>query len=109
MSIHEEEVLGKAYDSVLMWRLLGYLRPYKAQVALALGAIVCGSILQLAQPYLMKVAIDRYIATGDFAGIEVPDRRLRADHRRGKHNRGRGKQQGGIAHGQAPHRPNTRT
>jgi ATP-binding cassette subfamily B protein len=70
MSIHEEEVLGKAYDSVLMWRLLGYLRPYKAQVALALGAIVCGSILQLAQPYLMKVAIDRYIATGDFAGID---------------------------------------
>ena len=70
MSIHEEEVLGKAYDSVLMRRLLGYLRPYKAQVALALGAIVSGSILQLAQPYLMKIAIDRYIATGDLAGID---------------------------------------
>ena len=39
-NIHEEEVLGKAYDSRLMKRLLGYLNPYKWQVALALAAIV---------------------------------------------------------------------
>ena len=32
----EEEVLGKAYDSRLMKRLLKYLRPYKWQVAIAL-------------------------------------------------------------------------
>src|SRR5512138_1381721 len=69
MSIHEEEVLGKAYDAGLMRRLLAYLRPYKPQVAIALAAIIVGSILQLAQPYLMKVAIDRYIATGDLAGM----------------------------------------
>ena len=69
MSIHEEEVLGKAYDARLMRRLLAYLRPYKPQAALALAAIVAGSVLQLAQPYLMKVAIDRYIAQGDLAGM----------------------------------------
>ena len=63
MSFHEEEVLGKAYDATLMRRLLQYLRPYKAQVALALAAIISASVLQLAQPYLMKLAIDRYIAT----------------------------------------------
>ena len=63
MSIHDEEVLGKAYDAVLMRRLLGYLRPYRLQAALALAAIICASVLQLAQPYLMKLAIDRYIAT----------------------------------------------
>jgi ATP-binding cassette, subfamily B, multidrug efflux pump len=68
--MHEEEVLGKAYDGVLMRRLLAYLRPYKAQVALALGAIITSSLLQLAQPYLMKIAIDRYIAAGDFAGLD---------------------------------------
>jgi ATP-binding cassette, subfamily B, multidrug efflux pump len=67
--MHEEEVLGKAYDAVLMRRLLGYLRPYKPQVALALAAIIGASILQLAHPYLMKVAIDRYIATGDLGGL----------------------------------------
>ena len=70
MSFHEEEVLGKAYDATLMRRLLRYLRPYKAQVAVALAAIISGSVLQLAQPYLMKIAIDRYIATQDFGGVD---------------------------------------
>ncbi len=70
MSFHEEEVLGKAYDATLMRRLLRYLRPYKAQVGLALAAIISGSVLQLAQPYLMKLAIDRYIANRDLSGVD---------------------------------------
>ena len=70
MSFHEEEVLGKAYDARLMRRLLRYLRPYKPQVALALTAIIAASVLQLAQPYLMKLAIDRYIASGDLRGVD---------------------------------------
>jgi len=70
MSHHEEEVLGKAYDATLMRRLLTYLRPYKGYVALALAAIISASVLQLAQPYLMKLAIDRYIRAGDLAGVD---------------------------------------
>jgi ATP-binding cassette subfamily B protein len=67
--MHEEEVLGKAYDGRLMRRLLGYLRPYHRYAAAALVAIVANSVLQLAQPWLTKLAIDRYIATGDLAGV----------------------------------------
>ncbi|HET7618260.1 MAG TPA: ABC transporter ATP-binding protein [Vicinamibacterales bacterium] len=67
----EDEVLGKAYDARLMRRLVGYLRPYRLAATLALGAIVFASVLQLAQPYLMKIAIDRYIATGDLAGVNL--------------------------------------
>jgi len=70
MAEHEEDVLGKAYDARLMRRLLGYLRPYSPQVAVAFGALVGGSALQLAQPYLMKVAIDRYIARHDPSGLQ---------------------------------------
>ncbi len=70
MSIHEEEVLGKAYDSVLMRRLLRYLWPYRLYAAVALASIICNSVLQLAQPYLMKVAIDRHIARADLAGLD---------------------------------------
>ncbi len=70
MSFHEEEVLGKAYDAVLMRRLLQYLRPYKGHAAIALTAIICGSVLQLAQPYIMKLAIDRYIGQRDLAGLD---------------------------------------
>jgi ATP-binding cassette subfamily B multidrug efflux pump len=69
VSFHEEEVLGKAYDARLMRRLLGYLRPHKIYVAGALLALVADALLQLAQPYLVKLAIDRYIARGDLAGM----------------------------------------
>jgi ATP-binding cassette subfamily B multidrug efflux pump len=61
-SIHEEEVLGKAYDSRLMRRLLTYLYPYKLQVLLALIAILLKAGTDVLGPYLTKVAIDRYLA-----------------------------------------------
>jgi ATP-binding cassette, subfamily B, multidrug efflux pump len=71
MAAHqEEEVLGKAYDARLMRRLLQYLVPYWPKVLLALAAIVGASMLQLAQPYLMKVAIDEHIARGSMDGLE---------------------------------------
>lgn len=69
MTIHDEEVLGKAYDARLMRRLLTYLKPYRVSVVIALFAIIGHSVLQLAQPYLMKLAIDEYIAAGDMAGL----------------------------------------
>jgi len=61
-SIHEEEILGKAYDSRLMKRLLGYLRPYRWQVGLALVAIVLKAGADVIGPYLTKVAVDKYLA-----------------------------------------------
>ena len=66
----DEEVLGKAYDARLMRRLLAYLRPYWGQVLVSLFAIVGASVLQLAQPYLMKIAIDEHIAAGSLAGLD---------------------------------------
>ncbi len=68
---HEEDVLGKAYDARLMRRLLGYLRPYWLQVTVALAAIIASSLVQLAQPYLLKIAIDRHIAVGDLEGLNT--------------------------------------
>ncbi|MGZ4787126.1 MAG: ABC transporter ATP-binding protein [Terriglobales bacterium] len=58
----EEEVLGKAYDSRLMRRLLGYLRPYTLQVAVALGSIVLKAAADVAGPLLTMFAIDIYLA-----------------------------------------------
>jgi len=67
----EEEVLGKAYDSRLMARLLKYLRPYRWQVAIALASIVLKAFADVLGPYLTKVAIDRYLAPtkGNVPGI----------------------------------------
>ncbi len=69
--MHEEDVLGKAYDGRLMRRLLGYLRPYRRQVVIAVIAIVGHSALELAPPYLTKIAIDRYIPARDLSGLAV--------------------------------------
>ncbi|MGE0405988.1 MAG: ABC transporter ATP-binding protein [Candidatus Korobacteraceae bacterium] len=59
---HEEEILGKAYDSRLMKRLLGYLRPYKWQVLVATVAIILKAGAAVLGPYLTKVAVDKYLA-----------------------------------------------
>ena len=69
VSAHDDEILGKAYDAVLMRRLLTYLRPYGRQVGVAFAAIVVGAGAALAQPYLIKVAIDEHIAAGRLEGL----------------------------------------
>lgn len=71
MSVHfqEDEILGKAYDARLMRRLLGYLRPYWPAVTLSILLLLLASVADLAAPYFIKVAIDRYIRLGDMAGV----------------------------------------
>src|SRR5579864_7770441 len=60
----EEEVLAKAYDSRLMRRLLGYLRPYAGYIAVSLVFLFIYSALQVCGPLLTKLAVDRYLAPG---------------------------------------------
>src|SRR5215510_10960541 len=66
---HEEESLGKAYDSHLMRRLMRYLAPYTLQVVLAMLIIVIASLMQVSGPFLTKIAIDRYIVNKDYGGL----------------------------------------
>jgi ATP-binding cassette subfamily B multidrug efflux pump len=66
----EEEVLGKAYDSRLMKRLIGYLRPYKWQVGVALSSILLKAGADVLVPYLTKVVIDKYLAP--VSGLHTP-------------------------------------
>jgi ATP-binding cassette subfamily B multidrug efflux pump len=64
----EEEILGKAYDSRLMGRLLTYLRRYRWQVTIAIVSIILKSFCDVLGPYLVKVAVDRYLAPVKGAG-----------------------------------------
>jgi ATP-binding cassette subfamily B multidrug efflux pump len=57
----EEEVLGKAYDSRLMKRLLQYLRPYKWPVGISLVSILIKAVADVLGPYLVAIEIDRYL------------------------------------------------
>lgn len=64
-----DEILGKAYDSKLMRRLLSYVKPYKKYVVLAIVLNVIVAALGPLRPYLTKVAIDDYIALSDYNGL----------------------------------------
>ncbi len=66
---HEDEVLGKAYDARLMKRLLGYLAPHRREVVVSIFLLVATSLLDLAGPFLTKIAIDRYIGQHDVSGL----------------------------------------
>jgi len=57
-----EAVLGKAYDAALMKRLWTFVRPHWKLLVLALALMPVGVGFELAQPYLLKIAIDGYIA-----------------------------------------------
>jgi ATP-binding cassette subfamily B multidrug efflux pump len=57
----EEGKLGKAYDHRLLRRLAPYTFPYKKLVISALMLTLMTTLLDLALPYLTKIAIDRYI------------------------------------------------
>jgi len=50
-------------------RLVPYLSPFKGWIALVLVFVVLYTLLGLAGPYLMGLAIDRFIGTKDVAGL----------------------------------------
>lgn len=67
--MHEEEVLGKAYDARLMKRLLRYLRPYSRYVVLGIASSIVVSGLEAIRPLFAKYAVDVNIAYGDKHGL----------------------------------------
>ena len=67
--IYEDEIVGKAYDRRLLWRFAGYLRPYLHLVACVLCILPLTTAAKLAQPWLIKLAIDNHIVKGDLAGL----------------------------------------
>ncbi|MGD8471621.1 MAG: ABC transporter ATP-binding protein [Desulfobacterales bacterium] len=57
----EETQLGKPYDVKLLGRLFPFLQPYKALILWSIILVIGITGLDLALPYVTKVAIDRYI------------------------------------------------
>ena len=70
--LHEEEVLGKAYDWKLMKRLLKYARPFWALLTVSILLLIVITGLELLNPYLVKIAIDDHISGYKRPRIEIP-------------------------------------
>ncbi len=58
-------------DSYIIARLFRYIKPYNKLVAIAVAITIAGSFLGPLRPYLTKIAIDDYIARGNFKGLTV--------------------------------------
>ena len=67
--MHDDEVLGRAYDARLMRRIWATARPHRGLMALSLAIFPLAAGLELLQPYLVKLAIDDYILARDWVGL----------------------------------------
>jgi ABC-type multidrug transport system fused ATPase/permease subunit len=59
----------RAFDGRIMWRLLAFVKPHWRTMVVAFVLMVANSLLSLAVPYLIKVAIDQHISQGNLAGL----------------------------------------
>ncbi len=64
-----EAPVGRAYDARLLRRLWHYVRPYRRDFWWSMVCLPLTSVCMLAQPYLLKVAIDRYVAARNVQGL----------------------------------------
>ena len=68
---HDDELQTRGYDHRLMRRLLGYLRPYRGEVWIAVLVVMADAVVGLAGPYLTKEAIDNGIRHHDLAHLDM--------------------------------------
>jgi ATP-binding cassette subfamily B multidrug efflux pump len=61
----EEDLLGQAYDSRLVKRLLNYTYPYRTRLVAAIILMVITSLLSVSGPWIIGKAIDEGIVAGD--------------------------------------------
>lgn len=59
--MHDDDIMGKAYDARLMKRLLKYAKPYWKLLLFSIVLLVAITGLELLNPYLLKITIDDYI------------------------------------------------
>ncbi|HST58105.1 MAG TPA: hypothetical protein VLK84_05450, partial [Longimicrobium sp.] len=65
LPLQEDEAHDRKPDRALLRRLVGYLGPYRLAVAASLLLLFTGAALELAGPYLTKVALDRALPGRD--------------------------------------------
>lgn len=68
--IYEEEIAGKAYDTALLRRFARYVAPYRLAITVVVLILPLVAACRLAQPWIIKLAIDSHITTGRLAGLE---------------------------------------
>ncbi len=66
----EDTTVGKALDGALLRRIFAYTWPYRTGLFLAVALLPIAAAFELAQPYLLKKAIDEHISIRQLAGLD---------------------------------------
>ena len=67
--VREDEELKQSLNITIIKRLLSYLKPYMWPVIQTLLLIAAVIVVELYNPYLLKLGIDKYIAEGDWKNL----------------------------------------
>ncbi len=68
--LHEDEILGKAYDARLARRMFTFLRPYRFAVGFAFFCLLLEKGAELAGPMLIGAALDAAVLDRDLARLD---------------------------------------
>ena len=60
----DEELFGRVFDRWVVSRFLVYLRPYRRRIAVAIGAVLLFTLMQLAIPLVIRMVIDHALVPG---------------------------------------------
>ncbi len=64
----DEALFGKVFDKWVVRRIFGYLKPYRGQLYIAIGAVLVFTVTQLSIPLIIRAVIDDALAAGAASG-----------------------------------------
>jgi ATP-binding cassette subfamily B protein len=67
--ITDDEVLERPFNKEQFKRLMGYMKPYKKQLAITLVLMIIAAVCGLLGPLILQIAIDNYMSRGQLAGL----------------------------------------
>jgi ABC-type multidrug transport system fused ATPase/permease subunit len=71
LSDTDDIVYGKPYDSRIVGRMAGYFGEHRTAVILTLMSTIFFTATVVGSPYLVGLAINKYITVGDLAGLNL--------------------------------------
>src|SRR3954453_1645809 len=74
---HEDEG-AKAFDPPLARGLVRYLKPYRLRATISVGLVILSSLLEIAGPAIVAVAIDLYVKPSQGAQVIGVSQRIGA-------------------------------
>ena len=68
-STKQDEQFKETSKGELIIRIFSYLKPYKFKVVLVIFLMILVMVCSLLNPYILKLAIDKYIVNSNISGL----------------------------------------